>query len=228
MTDLRDFNGDEWTVRYPRIAPAADTKVSDSSTSTKHGHLRRSLSFADEPSALTEVVLNPNKNVRAGLQRSVTLFSIAEGASVAAGSDTEVGSDSASEAETLIDPSIAADFRVLRLDLKLGAPGSSSSANTAGLVSQLEKTSIANLLDERIASAISHIDNLRVRVEDTSSKVLVTGDLNAGKSTLINALAQTRRGHAYVDEQPLTTTILCEVHVSPREQNEGHEEIHVA
>ena len=81
------------------------------------------------------------------------------------------------------------DFNILRLDLELGSQGSSNSP--ASLVSQLEKSSIANLIDERIGSSINHIDKLRLRhlrVEDASSKVLVTGDLNAGKSTFVNAL----------------------------------------
>ena len=78
------------------------------------------------------------------------------------------------------------DFNILRLDLELGSQGSSNSP--ASLVSQLEKSSIANLIDERIGSSINHIDKLRLRVEDASSKVLVTGDLNAGNSTFVNAL----------------------------------------
>ena len=78
------------------------------------------------------------------------------------------------------------DFNVLRLDLKLGSQHSSTSG--ASLVSQLKKSSIANLLDERIATSVTHIDKLRLRVEDTSSKVLATGDLNVGKSTFVNAL----------------------------------------
>jgi 50S ribosome-binding GTPase len=78
------------------------------------------------------------------------------------------------------------DFNVLRLDLKLGSQHSSTSG--ASLVSQLKKSSIANLLDQRITTSVTHIDKLRLRVEDTSSKVLATGDLNAGKSTFVNAL----------------------------------------
>ena len=149
----------------------------------------------------------------------MTLASVSERDSSSA-SETEVGRDSESEAETLIDADVAADFRVLRLDLKLGAPG--SSATPAALVSQLEKASIANLLDERIESAISHVDKLRTRVQDTSSKVLVTGDLNAGKSTFVNALLG--REVMPVDQQPCTT-LFCEVH--DMRENDGVEEAHV-
>ncbi|KAF7767970.1 hypothetical protein Agabi119p4_7213 [Agaricus bisporus var. burnettii] len=67
----------------------------------------------------------------------------------------------------------SSEFNVLKLDLKLGTHSATS------LVHQLEKASIANLLDGRIGASISHIDKLRLRVQDTSSKVLVTGDLNA-------------------------------------------------
>jgi mitofusin len=59
-------------------------------------------------------------------------------------------------------------------------------------------------------------------VEDTSSKVLVTGDLNAGKSTFVNALL--RREVMPVDQQPCTTAF-CEVHDAA--ENEGREEVHV-
>ncbi|KAF8878334.1 P-loop containing nucleoside triphosphate hydrolase protein [Infundibulicybe gibba] len=55
--------------------------------------------------------------------------------------------------------------------------------------------------------SVTHIDKLRLRIEDTSSKVLVTGDLNAGKLTFVNALL--RREVMPVDQQPCTTAF-CE------------------
>ena len=110
------------------------------------------------------------------------------------------------------------DFNVFRLDLKLGLHSSSPSA----LVTQLEKSSIAKLLDDRICTALSHIDKLRARVEDTSSKVLVTGDLNAGKSTFVNAILG--RTVMPVDQQPCTTAF-CEVHDAA--EIGGVEEVHV-
>ena len=114
----------------------------------------------------------------------------------------------------------APEFQVLRLDLKLGEHNSSASSST--LVSQLEKSSIANLLGERIIASINHIEKLRLRVEDMSSKVLITGDLNAGKSTFVNALL--RRETMPVDQQPCTTSF-CEVHDAT--ENGGTEELHV-
>ncbi|KIM91371.1 hypothetical protein PILCRDRAFT_810643 [Piloderma croceum F 1598] len=120
----------------------------------------------------------------------------------------------------LIPTSNASGFNILRLDLKLGPHGASNTP--ASLMSQLEESSIANLLDECIGSSISHINKLRLRVEDTSSKVLVTGDLNAGKSTFVNALL--RREVMPVDQQPCTTAF-CEVHDAA--ENEGREEVHL-
>lgn len=124
-----------------------------------------------------------------------------------------------SEDEGLLPPKCG-DFNILRLDLKLGPHGSSTSP--AALVSHLERGSIANLLDERISSAIQHMDKLRLRVLDTSSKVLVTGDLNSGKSTFVNALL--RREVMPVDQQPCTTAF-CEVHDAS--ENNGVEEVHI-
>ena len=49
----------------------------------------------------------------------------------------------------------------------------------ATLVIQLEKSLIAKLISEHIGIALNHMDKLRACVEDISSKVLVTGDLNA-------------------------------------------------
>ncbi|KAJ6591724.1 hypothetical protein DFH09DRAFT_182625 [Mycena vulgaris] len=185
LGDLRVFNKDHWVVRYPQLH---DEPSSESP-------LRRSLSFADDPTASTPV--------RLGLTRSVTLASIP---------DTKEDLQS--------PPPLSADFHVLRLDLKLGSTSSATSASS--LVSQLEKSSIAHLLDERIAASVAHIDKLRLRVQDTSSKVLVTGDLNAGKSTLVNALL--RREVMPVDQQPCTTAF-CEVHDAT--ENAGVEAVHI-
>ncbi|KAL2262563.1 hypothetical protein VTK26DRAFT_939 [Humicola hyalothermophila] len=115
----------------------------------------------------------------------------------------------------LVTPQIAQEFSVLKLDLKLGA------VHQAELVHSLEKGSVAALLDGKIQSSIKHLQSLRERIEDTSSKVLVTGDLNAGKSTFCNALL--RRKILPEDQQPCTS-IFCEV-LDARE-NMGIEEVH--
>lgn len=68
--------------------------------------------------------------------------------------------------------------------------------------------SSARLLNDKLSSCVQHLEKLNTRVSDTSSKVLVTGDLNSGKSTLVNALL--KREILPVDQQPCTS-IFCEV-----------------
>ena len=115
----------------------------------------------------------------------------------------------------LMTPQIAQEFSILKLDLKLG------SLSQAELVHSLEKSSIASLLDGKISHSVRHLLALRDRIEDTSSKVLVTGDLNAGKSTFCNALL--RRKILPEDQQPCTS-IFCEV--LDAKENGGLEEVH--
>lgn len=115
----------------------------------------------------------------------------------------------------LISPQIAQEFSILKLDLKLGA------LSQAELVHSLEKSSIASLLEGKISQSVKHLLSLRDRIEDTSSKVLITGDLNAGKSTFCNALL--RRKVLPEDQQPCTS-LFCEV-LDARE-NSGVEEVH--
>src|SRR6266550_2154225 len=195
LLDLITFNKNEWVVRYPQFHDHQSQEPPQSSSSL------RSRSSADNPSFETNIVV-------AGALKSAT-----------SPDPSENGDDSAApcEGERLIPTD---ELTVLRLDLKLGAHTSPSSV--ASLVTQLEKSSIANLLDARINAAVSHIDKLRQRVEDTSSKVLVTGDLNAGKSTFVNALI--RREVMPVDQQPCTTAF-CEVHDAA--ENHGKEEVHI-
>lgn len=200
LNDIRAFNNDEWVVRYPQL------REKDGEPSPEHGlssSSRHALSFADDPTNETEVVVDSNN------EHSVNPDCL-DGRNIDS-------SDSLKGARRDMLPS--SDFNVLRIDLKLGPHRPTTAAS---LVSQLEKSSIANLLDERMVTAINHIEKLRLRVEDTSSKVLVTGDLNAGKSTFVNALL--RREVMPVDQQPCTTAF-CEVHDAA--ENEGKEEIHI-
>ena len=200
LSDLRSFNNEHWVIRYPVLGDQPQTSEARRPTA------RRSLSIADDSSFRADVVVSP---ARGGLVRSITLPDLSE-------KEEDIPTD-----ETLEPPSTASDpldFNVFRLDLKLGTHSSSP----ATLVTQLEKSSIAKLIDDRIGTGLSHMDKLRARVEDTSSKVLVTGDLNAGKSTFVNAILG--RSVMPVDQQPCTTAF-CEVHDAA--EIGGVEEVHV-
>lgn len=115
----------------------------------------------------------------------------------------------------LITAQIAQEFFILKLDLKLGT------LLQTELVHSLEKSSIASLLDSKINQSVRHLLALRERIEDTSSKILITGDLNGGKSTFCNALL--RRKVLPEDQQPCTG-IFCEV--LDIRGNDGVEEVH--
>lgn len=206
MSDIRVFNKDSWTIRYPTLRVNPDAVE----LNPKCSGVRHCLSFADDPSSEIDVIL------KRSLTRSLTLTSLSdpqENNTDGLPPDSDVKDRHTPESDS-------SDFKVFRLDLNLGTPGSSSGAGA--LVSQLEKVSIANLVDERMAASAQHIDKLRVRVEDTSSKVLVTGDLNAGKSTFVNVLL--RRAVMPVDQQPCTTAF-CEVH--DYSENDNVEEVHI-
>ncbi|KAI8997432.1 hypothetical protein BDB01DRAFT_714375 [Pilobolus umbonatus] len=105
------------------------------------------------------------------------------------------------------------DLNILGLDLKLGH----SSAD----ITTLESKSIANLLNDRLEQSLRHLERLHARIADTSSKVLVTGDLNSGKSTFVNALL--KREILPIDQQPCTN-IFCEV--LDAMLNDGLEQVH--
>jgi len=119
------------------------------------------------------------------------------------------------EEPRLVTPKLAQDFSVLKLELRMGG------RTQTDLVHSLEKNSIASLLDGQIQQSIRHLYSIKERIEDTSSKVLVTGDLNAGKSTFCNALL--RRKVLPEDQQPCTS-IFCEV--LDFKENGGVEEVH--
>ncbi|BFZ64345.1 mitofusin [Saitoella coloradoensis] len=113
-------------------------------------------------------------------------------------------------------PLLSDTFQILKLDLKLG-----HAKNSDDLSESLDAKALSQLLSSLLHKSTHHISNLAARIEDTASKVLVTGDLNAGKSTLVNALL--RRHVLPEDQQPCTNTF-CEV-LDARE-NAGVEEVH--
>ncbi|KAG2733408.1 hypothetical protein G9P44_002933 [Scheffersomyces stipitis] len=110
------------------------------------------------------------------------------------------------------------EFKILKLNIKIGH--NSSSADN--IVANLDKKSIAKLLEKKITHQVNYLLNLKDRIDDTSSKVFVTGDLNAGKSTFCNALL--RRKILPEDQQPCTS-VFCEVIDASRE-NRSVEEVH--
>ena len=119
------------------------------------------------------------------------------------------------EPARLITAQAAQEFSILKLDLRV------QGLTQAEIAHSTDKKTIASLLDGMINQSIRHLQLLKTRIEDTSSKVLVTGDLNAGKSTFCNALL--RRKVLPEDQQPCTS-IFCEV-LDARE-NGGIEEAH--
>lgn len=109
------------------------------------------------------------------------------------------------------------DFKILKLNVRVG--NNSSGGNVAA---SLDKKSLALLLEQKLNQQVKYLLNLKDRVDDTTSKVFVTGDLNAGKSTFCNALL--RRKILPEDQQPCTS-VFCEV-IDAQNENAGIEEVH--
>lgn len=68
--------------------------------------------------------------------------------------------------------------------------------------------SVKDIITETIRETDEYLKKLKVRVLDNSSKVLITGDLNSGKSTLINAILH--QNILPTDQQPCTQSF-CEI-----------------
>ncbi|KAI9676625.1 MAG: mitofusin [Trizodia sp. TS-e1964] len=202
LQDLQQMNS-QWPAHYPSVQQPQSLD-SDRNVPRPGIHHSRSSIGAQELNA-------PEGSRPSGPRRAFT--SCGE-ASSSAESSTAAENRPAPEPR-LLTPQIAQEFSILKLDLKLGA------MSQAELVHSMERKSIASLLDGKIRQSIRHLTALRDRIEDTSSKVLVTGDLNAGKSTFCNALL--RRKILPEDQQPCTS-IFCEV-LDARE-NAGMEEVH--
>lgn len=203
VADVKNFNHDEWKVRYPHFSSSG----SNNGTSSRRPANRRTLTFADEPSSSVEVVVSSQPTLRRQLKRSVSFAP-----STSSAEDEEQG-------ELTEEPaSVPEDLSILNLDLNLGA-----TRHAKALISQLERSSISALLDNRLTAALSHLSLLQGRIHDSHSRVLVTGDLNAGKSTFVNALL--RRDEVMpTDQQPLTTRF---VEVVSARENDNKEEIHI-
>lgn len=85
----------------------------------------------------------------------------------------------------------------------------------------LDKSTMAQLFKRQATSAAEHLGNLKTRVQDTSSKVFITGDLNSGKSTLCNAFL---RKKILPEDQLPCTNVFCEI-LEARE-NSNLEQVH--
>lgn len=178
---------------------------------------RRTMTFVDEPQASSEVIVTSRPNMRQQLTRSVSYISSTGNSTDAADSvDAPLTELSEEPEDMLTEPND--DFSILSLDLNLGA-----TRHAQSLITRLERSSISALLDSRLSAALKHLSSLNARVHDPHSRVLVTGDLNAGKSTFVNALL--RRAEVMpTDQQPLTTRF---VEIASAEENGGKEEVHI-
>ncbi|MCJ1310109.1 mitofusin [Agyrium rufum] len=201
LRELQDMNG-RWPAQYPSVPAISDATPTRTDPRPGMQHTQSTRGNFD-----ASVELSPQ---RPGPRRAMTSL----GAEAAAESSKAV-EKRVQEPEKLITSEAAHDFSILKIDLQLqGLPQSE-------IARSLDKKAIASLLDGRISSSIRHLQLLQERIEDTSSKVLVTGDLNAGKSTFCNALL--RRKVLPEDQQPCTS-IFCEV-LDARE-NSYIEEVH--
>ncbi|GAA5881227.1 hypothetical protein JCM16303_004853 [Sporobolomyces ruberrimus] len=188
---LAAFNQDKWTIHYPH-----QLGVTTSATPQR-----------------TQSQAAPETPVRANtLRRSNSLYLDDDHSPSSA---RPVAQRAYSTAETPVKPAatVAKDatpahpLSILSLDLKLGHP-SMSTAQLPALLPSLSLSTLSQLLSRRLTTSLGHLSQLRSRVIDKNSRILVTGDLNAGKSTFVNALL--RREVMPWDQQPCTT-VFCEV-----------------
>lgn len=203
LKDLQTMNA-TWPAQYP---PTASREISAVRSSSRPG-------IAHTRSAAPNGGLHHNMDhlsPRPRPQRAATSL----GDDSTSESSASAYTRKPQEPDRLITPQAEQKFSILKLELKVEGLTQSDIAHS------MEKKSIASLLDGKINQSIRHLLLLRDRIEDTSSKVLVTGDLNAGKSTFCNALL--RRKVLPEDQQPCTS-IFCEV-LDARE-NGGIEEAH--
>lgn len=136
---------------------------------------------------------------------------------VSNGYDSKLNSNSSKRALLLQEEgkSNRLQFDILKLDLKMGMK------STDSLITNLDDSTISMLLDEKFSQILHHLKNLKARIDDISSKVLITGDLNSGKSSFCNALL--RRNVMPVDQQPCTN-VFCEI--INYQENNSIEEVH--
>jgi mitofusin len=208
MKKLQEINA-KWPAHYPMVQSQA---ITQSQRQTPRPGLHHTHTTMDDQRGVDDRTRATDESFRPGMMRRANT-SLGESFSPEASGDAT--KKRAKAEPRLVTPQLAQEFSVLKIELKMeGLPQTE-------IVHSLEKSSVASLLDNQINNSIRHLFSLRERIEDTSSKVLVTGDLNAGKSTFCNALL--RRKILPEDQQPCTS-IFCEV-LDARE-NTGVEEVH--
>lgn len=171
---------------------------------------QRPVFFPTESTESENVLLNSPRAHLALVRRNTDL----ESKSVAKAKMGYLGVDKEDEEDEDEFGVATADFKVLKLNLKMGHNNS--------VISTLDKKSVAGLFEQKLTQQVKYLLNLKDRVDDTSSKVFVTGDLNAGKSTFCNALL--KRKLLPEDQQPCTS-VFCEV-IDAKRENNGIEEVH--
>ena len=180
----------KWPAQYPTIREPQNQRTEPRPGFT---HTQSTAAGGDLHRQVDNAPLRPGTLKRAGT-------SLGEKSSAESSSSAEARQPA--EPERLITPQSAQEFSVLKLNMNV------QGFTQAEIAHSMKKESIASLLDGKINQSIRHLQLLQGRIEDTSSKVLVTGDLNAGKSTFCNALL--RRKILPEDQQPCTS-IFCEV-----------------
>ncbi|BGP49987.1 mitofusin [Rhodotorula kratochvilovae] len=212
---LAAFNQDKWTIHYPHqlgvatVDAPAPHRAASSPPQTpprsavkgaRQTPLRRSASMFQEDAPAEQA--DEAAPARPVPQRA---FSV---------------TDAPPAVKEQVPAPPAHPLSILSLDLKMGHP-STAAAQLPALIPSLSLSTLSQLLSRRLTTSLGHLAQLRTRVLDSSSRVLVTGDLNAGKSTLVNALL--RREVMPWDQQPCTT-VFCEV--VDAGANDGREELH--
>lgn len=211
LHDLRDFNKNKRIIHY-----AAADEVHKAGPSQLPQHRRSQSNSQSQSLEEADAELNQSTSVDTAPARPMPMrYNTTQGHASLPSTPTRHVSASHHDDES--DEST--DMSVLKLDLRVG----SVAANPQALVRSLERSSVAQLLDGRMEKSERHLENLKQRLTDTQSKVLVTGDLNAGKSTFVNALL--RRPLMPTDQQPCTT-VFCEV-LDASELNSNIEEVHM-
>ncbi|KAM0790165.1 hypothetical protein ACM66B_005484 [Microbotryomycetes sp. NB124-2] len=213
VKSLAAFNQEKWTIHYPHqlgVTMSASnprtSPVRSASAGPRPDSVRRSASeFGGDDHSTAAGDLNSSPSRPGPAHRSYSTV------------ETPAKTTTAKAA----DAPPPHPLSILTLDLKLGHPGATT-ASLPALLPSLSHATLSQLLSRRLTSALGHIQSLKLRVTDKSSRILITGDLNAGKSTFVNALL--RRDIMPSDQQPCTT-LFCEV-LDATAFNEAREEIH--